>query len=597
MEEKRLFDLLERYKTQFPEKEDVLASKEYQGWRTWSSKDYVRMSELVSFGLMSMGFKKGQRIVTVSNNRPEWNFMDMGMMQAGLVHVPIYPNISDEEYLFIFEHSEASMLIVSDEELFGKLAPIAARVPAITKVFTFNKVQGATHWEEIIEEGKKVDIVEYREKLESIKAGIKENDLATIIYTSGTTGMPKGVMLSHWNFMYQVQKLKLILKLDSRHKSLSFLPLCHVLERIGGYTYQYLGISIYYAESIEKIADNLKEVQPEAFITVPRLLERVYDKIIAKGKELKGIKRNLFFWAVELGLRYNERGNGFYYNLRLKLADRLIFSKWRQALGGKIQIIVSGGAALQPRLARIFWAAGIPIQEGYGLTETAPVITANHEKYPNLMIGTVGIKIGEEQEIKIAGDGEILFKGPNLMIGYLKDDALTRSVIDDEGWFHTGDVGEIVEGRFLKITDRKKEMFKLSTGKYVAPQPVENIFKESLFIEQIMVVGENQKHTGALISPNFEFLHAWCFRKNIHFRENKDLIQIPEVISRYQEEVDKYNERLGKTEQIKKFSLVCEEWTPQGGELSPTLKLRRRFVEEKYRHRILEIYPEYENTV
>jgi long-chain acyl-CoA synthetase len=368
--------------------------------------------------------------------------------------------------------------------------------------------------------------------------------------------------------------------------------LCHVLERIGGYTYQYLGVSVYYAESIEKIAENIKEVKPDGFITVPRLLERVYDKIIAKGKELKGIKRKLFFWAVDLGHLYNERGNNFYYRIRLKIADKLIFSKWRQALGGNIKIVVSGGAALQARLARIFWSAGIPIQEGYGLTETAPVISINHEKYPGLLIGTVGTKIGEEQAIKIADDGEILFKGPNLMLGYLKDEELTRQAIDQEGWFHTGDVGEIVENQYLKITDRKKEMFKLSTGKYVAPQPIENLFKESLFIEQIMIVGENRKYTGAMISPNFEFLHNWCFRKNIHYRDNKDLVQLPEVIERYKKEIDKYNLKLGKTEQIKRFSLVCEEWTTEGGELSPTLKLKRRFVEQKYLHRLKEIYPD-----
>ena len=596
MEETRLFDLLSRFENRYPDKKDVFASKEKGNWLTYSTSEYVRMSRLVSYGLMALGYEKGQRIVTVSNNRPEWNILDMGMMQAGLIHVPIYPNISDEEYLFIFEHSEARILIVSDRELYEKLNPIAAKVQLLDKIYTFDQIEGVSNWKELLETGEKFNDENSRIRLEEIKNSIGANDLATIIYTSGTTGMPKGVMLSHWNFMYQVQQIKKIITIDHRHKVLSFLPLCHVLERIGGYTFQFMGISIYYAESIERIADNIREISPDGFVTVPRLLERVYDKIIAKGKALNGIKKNLFFWAVGLGLRFNEKGNGLYYRLRLKLADKLIFSKWREALGGNIKLIISGGAALQPRLARIFWAARIPLQEGYGLTETAPVICVNREKYPGMLIGTVGPKLGEEQEVKIASDGEILFKGPNLMLGYLKDETLTASVIDEDGWFHTGDVGEFVEGEYLKITDRKKEMFKLSTGKYVAPQPIENLFKESLFIEQLMVVGENQKYTGALISPNFEFLHSWCHRKNIHYRENKDLVQMPEVISRYQLEIDKYNQKLGKTEQIKKFSLVCEEWTPQGGELSPTLKLRRRFVEEKYRNRLLEIYPEVENT-
>lgn len=595
MEETRLFDLLERFANNFADKEIVFAAREQNNWHSYSTNDYLRLSRLFSYGLLALGFQKGQRIITVSNNRPEWNFADMGMMQVGMVHVPIYPNISDEEYLHILSHSEAKMLIVSDKELYEKLKPLAEQVPSIEKIFTFDNLPGISNWKEIIEHGKTVDNEEYKIKLEEIKNSIDANDLATIIYTSGTTGMPKGVMLSHWNFMYQVQQLKKIITIDHRHKVLSFLPLCHVLERIGGYTFQFMGISIYYAESIEKIAENIKEIAPDGFVTVPRLLERVYDKIIAKGKELKGIKKNLFFWAVDLGLKYSEKGNSMYYRMQLKIADKLIFSKWREALGGNVKLIISGGAALQARLARIFWSAGIPIQEGYGLTETAPVICVNREKYPGLLIGSVGPKIGEEQQIKIAEDGEILFKGPNLMLGYLKDEALTKSVIDEEGWFHTGDVGEITNEQCLKITDRKKEMFKLSTGKYIAPQPIENLFKESLFIEQIMIVGANEKYTGALISPNFEFLHNWCFRKNIHYRDNKDLVVFPEVIERYQQEIDKYNNKLGKTEQIKKFSIVCEEWTTQGGELSPTLKLRRRFVEEKYKVRIKEIYPDTDN--
>lgn len=591
MQETRIFDLLERFKRVFPNKSNVFGAKLNGKWQTYSTDDYIKNANHFSYGLLLMNFKKGQKIATISNNRPEWNFVDIGMMQLGLVHVPIYPTISDEEYKFVLTHSEARILIVSDERLYARLKPIADNIKTIEGIYTFDKISGAKNWTEIRELGKSVDSEDYQQKLDTIKEGISKDDLATIIYTSGTTGMPKGVMLSHWNFMYQVQEIKKIIPIDHRHSVLSFLPLCHVLERIGGYTFQFMGISIYYAENMDSIPDNIKEIKPNGFVTVPRLLERVYDKIIAKGKELSPIKKSLFFWAVDLGLRYNEKGNGFYYNLLLKIADKLIFKKWREALGGNIKLIISGGAALQPRLARIFWSAGIPVQEGYGLTETAPVICVNREKYPGLYIGTVGPKLGEEQLIKIADDGEILFKGPNLMLGYFKDEEKTNSVIDEEGWFHTGDVGEIVDNQCLKITDRKKEMFKLSTGKYVAPQPIENLFKESLFIDQIMIVGENEKFTGALIAPNFEFLHDWCHIKKIKYRDNTDLVQLSAVIDRYQQEIDTYNQKLGKTEQIKLFKLVCEEWTPENGELSPTLKLRRRFVKEKYKMRLNEIYP------
>ncbi|MFN8254427.1 MAG: long-chain fatty acid--CoA ligase [Bacteroidales bacterium] len=592
MDELRIFDLLKRYASCYSHKTDVLAVKRNETWKTFNTDDYIKMSNLISIGLLRKGFVKGDKIITVSNNRPEWNFLDMGMMQAGIVHVPVYPTISDEEYEFIIQHCEAKMIVVSDKELYLRIKPMAYASATVQDILTFDNVDNAPNWTILLNYAHSVDFNENYAKLEEIKASISPDDMATIIYTSGTTGMPKGVMLSHRNFMYQVEQIKKFIPINQNHKILSFLPLCHVLERIGGYVFQYMGISIYYAESIEKIADNIREIKPDGFITVPRLLERVYDKIMARGKDLGTISKNIFFWAVNLALQYDERGNGSFYRLKQKIADFLIFKKWRQALGGNIKIIISGGAALQPRIARVFWAAGLPVQEGYGLTETAPVICVNHDKYPELRIGTVGPLIGEEQELKIAGDGEILFRGPNLMIGYFKDEEKTKEAIDSDGWFHTGDIGEIAEGKFLKITDRKKEIFKLSTGKYVAPQPIENLLKESLFIDQVMVVGENQKFTGALISPDFEFLHKWCFNKKIHFRENRDLIEMPEVIARYQLEIDKFNEKLGKTEQIKVFALVCEEWTVQTGELSPTLKLHRKFIEKKFIHRIKQIFPE-----
>ncbi len=585
----RIFDILENYKSKFPNKKDALSAKENGKWVNYSTKDYLERANWVSYGLLAMGFNKGDKIATVSNNRPEWNFMDMGMLQIGVVHVPIYPTISDTEYEHILKHSEAKIIIVSSFELYERIKLIAEKTGI--DIYTFDRIENAKHWTEIIEAGKAAEGPEMRGKLKLLKDAIKKDDLATIIYTSGTTGLPKGVMLSHWNFMYQVHEIDSFLNVDSNQRALSFLPLCHVLERIGGYVWQYRGLGIYYAESIEKISDNIKEIKPHAFISVPRLLERIYDKIISIGKDLEGAKKNLFFWAVDLGLQYKDHGNSLAYLLKLKVANMLIFKKWREALGGNVRLIIVGGAALQPRLARVFHAAGIPVHEGYGLTETAPVIAVNRFKYPELMFGTVGPKLGEEQEIKIADDGEILFKGPNLMLGYYKDEERTREAIDEEGWFHTGDIGEMV-GNNLKITDRKKEIFKLSTGKYVAPQVVENIFKESLFIEQIMVLGANEKFTAALISPHFEFLHDWCHKKKIKFRDNEDLIENPQVIARYQEEVDFYNKRLGKTEKIKKFQLVCEEWTPDNGELSPTLKLKRRFIMEKYKTKIERIYRE-----
>lgn len=540
---------------------------------------------------MAMGLKKGDKVATVTNNRPEWNFIDMGVVQVGAVHVPIYPTISDEHYEHILVHSESRVLVVQGRELYDRLRPIADRIPTLEWVFTFDKLPDAPHWTEIERIGQEKEDYKIRGTLINRRNEILPNDLATIIYTSGTTGTPKGVMLSHWNFIYQLYEIDKLIDLDASARALSFLPLCHVLERIGGYVYQFKGFSVYYAEAMETISRDVKTVQPDIMITVPRLLEKVYDKILQIGKDLDGVKRRLFHWAVGLGTEFEFRGKGLRYHRDLFLANKLIFNKWRAALGGRLRYVIVGGAALQPRLARAFWAAGIPVFEGYGLTETAPVIAVNHPGTGNTRFGTVGPILGDGQ-VMIAEDGEILFKGPQLMLGYYKDEELTRQAIDDQGWFHTGDIGLFENERFLKITDRKKELFKTSGGKYVAPQVIENIFKESFFIEQLMVVGENQKFVGALISPNMEFLHDWCHRQKIHFRENRDLIDHPQVVARFQEEVDRYNASLGKVEKIKRFKLVCEEWSTAGGELSPTLKLRRRFIKEKYKQRLDEIYNE-----
>lgn len=575
----RIFDILERYKKLFPDKPDALAAKRDDEWLKFSSKEYILHSENFALGLISMGYQAGDKIITVTDNRPEWNFADMGMSSAGLIHVPVYPTISNDEYRHILKHSEAKAILCSDNEIFDRLSKIIKEENLEITIYTFDKTEG-NHWTDILKRGQTARNSDTLNKLQKRKDAVKPDDLATIIYTSGTTGRSKGVMLSHKNFISQVKEIDPLIPLKAGDRALSFLPLCHVLERIGNYTFQHKGLSIYYVESIQKIAENIKEVSPHIFVTVPRLMERLYDKILEKGKNLSGLKKVLFFAALEHGLKYTNEKSTLWYKLQLMLYRKLIFKKWQEALGGKLRLVIAGGAALQPRLARIFHAAEIEIYEGYGLTETAPVITVNRPG--ELKFTTTGPLLHNEQQVKIADDGEILFKGPNLMLGYYKTPKLTKEVIDEDGWFHTGDIGEILDGKFLKITDRKKEMFKLSTGKYIAPQVIENIFKESLFIEQLMVTGENQKYTAALISPNFDFLHAWAHRKKISYKNNRELVDNPVVIERYREETDKYNERLSNAEKIKKFLLVCEEWSPENGELSPTLKLKRRHIREKY---------------
>ncbi|MCK4664869.1 MAG: long-chain fatty acid--CoA ligase [Bacteroidales bacterium] len=588
MKETRIFDLLNRCKERFV-KSDTFGVKRDGKWSTFSTNDYIENSNNVSYGLLALGFKKGDKIATITNNRPEWNFVDMGILLAGMIHVPIYPTISKEEHEYILNHSEVKVIFVSDKILYKRISSIAEKIDGIEQIYTFNEIDGAKNWLEIIEIGK-----QHSEKLKNelinIKNSINENELTTIIYTSGTTGSPKGVMLSHKNIMSNVISATKRNPLDSRHRVLSFLPLCHIYERMLNYHYQYLGISIYYAENMGTIIDDMKEINPDGFSTVPRLLEKVFDKIISKGKNLTGLKKIIFFWAINLGVKYKlNRENGWFYELKLKLMNKLVFSKWREALGGNIKMIISGGASLQLRLEKIFWAAGIPVQVGYGLTETSPVIAVNDYSYPNIKFGTVGPLV-KDVKVKISNDGEILVKGPNVMLGYYKDPKTTSEVIDNDGWLHTGDIGIIEDNKFLKITDRKKEIFKTSSGKYIAPQIIENKLKESFFIENIMVVGENEKFASALISPNFSFLHDWCSLHKIRYRDNKELISIPKVIARYFQEVNKHNSKLGAHEQIKRFRLVCEEWSPQTGELSPTLKLKRRIIYDKYENILKEIY-------
>lgn len=588
MEVTRIFDLLDQGKGLYVSKA-ALGCKQNGKWIEYTITDYIDYATNMSYAFLAMGLNKGDKVATITNNRPEWNFVDMGSNQAGMVHVPIYPTISNEEYAHILAHSEARIVFVSDKQLYENIKPIADKIPAILGVYIFNDVPGIPSWLEVLNKGKE-NAEAMASKLEEIKASVKPDDLASIIYTSGTTGLSKGVMLSHKNFLSNVQACLYLFNLGPEDKALSFLPLSHVYERMVSYYYQSKGVSIFYAENMGTIGDNLKELSPTVFVAVPRVIEKTFDKIIAKGKDLTGIKKQLFFWAVNLGDRFKIEGNGLFYNLQLKIARKLIFSKWKAALGGKVKFIISGGAALQPRLARIFFAAGIPIFEGYGLTETSPVISANQELEPNcVMFGSVG-KVIKNIEVKIAEDGEILMRGPSQMLGYYKAPEATAEAIDSEGWFHTGDIGKFEKGEFLVITDRKKEMFKLSNGKYIAPQVIENKLKESFFIEQVMVVGENEKFVSAIISPNFSFLHDWCSRYKIHYENNKELIKIPDVIARYQKEINVINSQLGSHEKIKRIRLVAEQWSPQTGELSPTLKLRRRVIYQNYDALLEEIY-------
>lgn len=588
MDINRIFDILDLYRDVY-QKNDVLNAKVDGKWVHYSNQDYVNYATWFSYGLLEYGLKKNDVIISISNNRPEWNFADMGMNQAGIIHAPVYPTISRDEYLYILNHAEPKIILISDKALLEKLKPIINESNSKPEIFTFNAIEGTRNWLEIVEMGK-ATADKHSKNLENIKKSIDPHEMATLIYTSGTTGNPKGVMLSHRNLLSNASAARKIHRFDHHHKTLSFLPLCHVFERMVNYHFQWEGISIYYAENLGTIADNLKEIKPDVFISVPRLIERVYDRIIGVGKDLPFIKKRLFFWAVNLGLKfdYNSKKRPL-YDLKLKIANTLIFKNWRKALGGNVKLIIVGGAALQPRLSRVFGAAGVPVLEGYGLTESAPVIAANNSLSGEIRVGTVG-PVFENVEVKIANDGEILCKGPNVMLGYYKEPELTKETIDEEGWLHTGDIGELIDGKYLRITDRKKEMFKLSSGKYIAPQVIENKFKESFFIEQLMVVGENEKFASALISPNFQQLHNWASMHKIRFRDNIELIQKPEVISLYQKEVNALNKNFGQTEHIKRFRLVPEEWTPQSGELSPTLKIKRRFIYEKYQTFLDEIY-------
>jgi len=581
IEIKRLFDFPYFQLENFP-LEKALGTKYNGSWETISTQQFIDKANTTSRGLLRLGIQPNDKIAVISSsNRTEWSILDIGVLQLGAQNVPIYPTITEENYEYVLNHSEATYCFVSDIEVLEKLNSIRHNTK-LKEVYSFDEIEGCKNWKEVLELGEDKS---NQDEVEKLKDSVKAEDLATLIYTSGTTGRPKGVMLSHENIVSDVMGSALRVPFETgTYVALSFLPVCHIFERMILYLYQYYSVSVYFAESIDKISDNLKEVKPHVITAVPRLLEKVYDKIIAKGSGLGGIKQKLFYWAVELGLEFEPYGaNGWWYETKLSLARKIIFSKWKEGLGGNIELIVSGSAALQPRLARVFAAAEIPVMEGYGLTETSPVIAVNDLRNRGFKVGTVG-KVIDNVEVLIAEDGEILTKGPNLMIGYYKEPEKTSEAIDKNGYFHTGDIGEIDSEGFLKITDRKKEMFKTSGGKYVAPQIIENIMKQSRFIEQIMVIGDGEKMPAAFIQPNFEFVQEWAKRKNIDIgNTNEDMIKNPEVIARIQEDVDFYNQKFGNWEKVKKFELTPEVWSIEGDQLTPTMKLKRRNIKETYK--------------
>jgi long-chain acyl-CoA synthetase len=578
MQVTRIFDLLPHQLQNFP-KEDAVCGKENGVWVHYSTAQYIRKAEQIAYGLLQLGIKKGDKIASISNNRPEWNFLDMAIHQIGAIHVSIYPTISESDYQYILNHADVKIVFVAGWELLRKIENILNSIPNLKdNVYTFRNLRGYKHLNEIVELG----IANPAPKLlQEIKDSITSDDTATLIYTSGTTGNPKGAMLSHANLLNNAKAITPIIPVVEDSRCLSYMPLCHVYERMMIYAWHYIGVSIYYAESMATIADNLKELRPDIFTSVPRLLEKFYDKIMSVGYKQKGIKKSLFFWANKIATEFELEGKSNWYKWKLKIARKLVLNKWKEALGGRFEVVVSGGAAIQPKLSKIFYAMNIPILEGYGLTETSPVIAVSNFFKDGIKIGTVGPPL-PGIEMKIAEDGEILTRGHCLMKGYYKADELTKEVIDEEGWFHTGDLAQIEPEGQVRITGRKKEMFKTAFGKYIVPTLIENKFTEHPMIDNILVVGENKQFAAALIVPEFGDMRSWCAREGISYTTNEEMITHPQVLTKFKQLVDRYNKFFGDTEKVKRFKLIGYPWSVESGELTPTLKLKRNFIIKKF---------------
>lgn len=582
----RIFDILDHLK-EYGNK-DILARREADGkWKKYTIDEYVEHAYAISSALLELGVKKGDKVATIMQNRPEWNFLDMGIAMAGGIHVPVYPTLNENDYRYILNHCDTKLIVIGVEQIYKRVEPAIPDLTLQPEIFTIAKIEGRRSFDDLLEIGR-ANIEKWRPVIEEIKQNTSPEDIGTLIYTSGTTGKPKGVMLRHKSMVINAAKVASMNTHDYHACVLSFLPLCHVYERVCNYMYQILGGTIYYAGSLATIGKDLKDIHAMGFCAVPRALEMMFDKLQAAGKDLKGLKRVIYSWAFRIAQVYDNERTGWFYKTKYRIADTLVYSKWREQMGGNPMIIVSGGSSIQERIIRTFTAANMYVFEGYGLTETSPVISVNNPARKELHPGTVG-PVLDCIEFKLAEDGEILTKGDCLMVGYYKDEESTRAAIDEEGWFHTGDIGTLVDG-FLKITDRKKEIFKLSTGKYVAPQVLENRLKESFFIEQAMVIGENEKIAAAILVPNFDTLHFWCAKHKIHYSSNEELCTNAEVIKRIQREITKLNDTLAEHEQIRKFRLVADTWSPQTGELSQTLKLRRAALYKKYDALCREIY-------
>lgn len=582
---KKLYDLIDNYNKEY-KKDIMVAGRSKDGWKTYSTDDFIEIVDNISKGLLAKGIEKGDRVAIMSGNRPEWNFIDFACNQLGIATVPLYPTLSNQDLIYILNDAGAKMLFVSNEELSKKADHALKENNQDLPLYTFDDIEGRASYKEVLELGK-----QQQTDLQPLRDDVQFEDLLTLIYTSGTTGKPKGVFLTHKNLISNVEACFHLVTPEYK-KALSFLPLCHIFERMVVYLYFSKGVQIYYAENLDNIVVDINDVKPDLFTTVPRVLEKVYDKVVEKGKNLTGIKKSLFFWALNLGLRYQEpKKNSGFYNFQLGIARKLIFSKWKDALGGNIKLIISGGAALQERLARVFWAADIKVLEGYGLTETSPVIAVNSWKEEDVKFGTVG-RVLNNLDVKIAKDGEILVKGPSVTSGYYKNDEATKETIDTEGYLHTGDIGELTSDGFLRITDRKKEMFKTAGGKYVAPQVLENKLMESTLIAQVMVIGENQRFPAALIVPAFEELEKYCNHKGIPYGSKEEAIKQPEVLSKYEQIISQSMSNFGHWEQVKKFKLLSKEWTIDAGELTPKLSLKRKVIMQRNEDTIKQIYTE-----